>query len=500
LGGPDVLIVGAGPAGSCAGLVLARAGARVRIVDRATFPRDKLCGDTVNPGALARLRALGVAGEVEARGLAVGGMLLTGERGVAVDGRYPDGVCGRAILRRELDWILLQHAVAAGCQVDEGVHVRHPRVDDSTGMPRVTGVDVSVSGRHVTCSAPIVIAADGRHSTLAFGLGLARHPRRPRRWAIGAYFADFAPVDRQLITNCSPDRQPAIIASASDQLAAPLAAPRDSQPVPRQLPVDSQAMPRQLRGNAEAMGSALASDERRMRDGWTSDERRVRDGERDGWTSDERRMRDGVRDGWTSDERRVHSGCVSTLGEMHVRRGRYIGVAPVPGALNNVCLVKASGPADPELADPRNLLNRELARDPILRGRAAGARLVSAPVVLGPLAVDAVPAAIDGLLLAGDAAGFIDPMTGDGLRFAIRGAELAAAAALDALAHGWSGLHARLAATRAREFGGKWRFNRALRALVASPRAIDAATLGARVAPALFRALIAHAGDCHDAC
>src|SRR5262249_59492498 len=185
---------------------------------------------------------------------------------------------------------------------------------------------------------------------------------------------------------------------------------------------------------------------------------------------------------------------------MHVRRGRYIGVAPVPGGLTNVCVVKASGPADADLADPAALLTRELARDPVLRDRAAAARLVTTPVVLGPLAVDALPAAIDGLLLAGDAAGFIDPMTGDGLRFAVRGAELAAAAATEALAHGWRGGPARPAAGPTREFAGKWRFNRALRSLVAAPRALDAATFGARIAPSVFRAIIAHAGDCHAAC
>ena len=57
---PDVLVVGAGPAGSLAALTLARAGLAVRLIDRATFPRHKLCGDTVNPGALALLDAAGL--------------------------------------------------------------------------------------------------------------------------------------------------------------------------------------------------------------------------------------------------------------------------------------------------------------------------------------------------------------------------------------------------------------------------------------------------------
>jgi flavin-dependent dehydrogenase len=87
-------------------------------------------------------------------------------------------------------------------------------------------------------------------------------------------------------------------------------------------------------------------------------------------------------------------------------------------------------------------------------------------------------------------------MTGDGLRFAVHGAELAAAAAYRALEHGWSGVHERLAAERRRAFAGKWRFNRALRTLVASPHGVDAAGLGARVAPAVFHSIIARAGDC----
>ena len=395
----DVLIVGAGPAGSVAGAILARAGARVRIVDRATFPRDKLCGDTVNPGTLARLQSLDLAAGIDERSLHIHGMRVTGERGVAIEGRYPGGLFGRAITRRELDWLLLQHAIAAGCQFDPGVAVRRAIVDEQGTGRLVSGVTIGGDGRELVIAAPVTIAADGRHSTMAFGLGLARHPVRPRRWAIGAYFENFMPNGVRRGSDPGPD--------------------------PRLTPV--------------------------------------------------------------------------TLGEMHVRRGHYIGVAPVPGGLTNVCLVRSPGAGDAALGDSARLLTRALARDPLLCDRAAGARLVGPPSVLGPLAVDVRDEAIDGLLLAGDAAGFIDPMTGDGLRFATHGGELAAAAALQALAHGWAGVHAHLAAARRCAFGGKWRFNRALRALVASPRAVDAAALGARLAPGVLQAVIARAGDCHIA-
>src|SRR3954470_11344069 len=377
----DVLIVGAGPAGSVAGTILARAGLRVRILDRATFPRDKLCGDTVNPGTLARLRALHMADGIDARSLRVDGMRVTGERGVSIEGRYPGGLSGRAITRRELDSLLVQEAIAAGCQFDAGVAVRGAIVAEHGGLRSVSGVTIGAGRNDTRIDARVVIAADGRHSTIAFGLGLAAHPQRPRRWAIGAYFENFA------------------------------------RPTP-------------------------------------------------------------------------------TLGEMHVRRGHYIGIAAVRGGLTNVCLVKPSGPGDPALGDPAALLVRTLAADPLLRDRAAGAELIGTPVVLGPLAVDVRAAPIEGLLLAGDAAGFIDPMTGDGLRFATHGAELAAAAALRALDRGWEGVHDSLIAERRRAFSAKWTFNRGLRALVASPGAVEPPAVGARIAPPMLRAIIARAGDC----
>ncbi len=121
----DLLIVGAGPAGAIAGIVLARAGARVRLIDRSTFPRDKLCGDTINPGTLARAATARRRRRDRARRAARStGWCVTGERGVGDRGAVSRRVDGRAILRRDLDWLLLQEAVAAACQFEPGVAVR----------------------------------------------------------------------------------------------------------------------------------------------------------------------------------------------------------------------------------------------------------------------------------------------------------------------------------------------------------------------------------------
>src|SRR5262245_9432905 len=158
----DVLIVGAGPAGSIAAIVLARAGVRVRLLDRAQFPRPKLCGDTVNPGALGLLRRLGIAQEIEPRGGRVDGMIVTGGPGMSIEGRYPDRLHGVVLTRHELDRLLLSAAAEAGAAIECGTLVQGPRVTDERRRSRVTGVTVAGRNGTVTLEAPVTIAADGR--------------------------------------------------------------------------------------------------------------------------------------------------------------------------------------------------------------------------------------------------------------------------------------------------------------------------------------------------
>jgi menaquinone-9 beta-reductase len=116
--------------------------------------------------------------------------------------------------------------------------------------------------------------------------------------------------------------------------------------------------------------------------------------------------------------------------------------------------------------------------------------------VLGPLAAEAHAPGVAGLLLAGDAAGFVDPMTGDGVHLALQSGVLAAREALRALETGdIVGAVSRLDRERRSAFGRKLRFNRFVRSLVSSPAAVDAAAVAARMLPSVMCRAVRYAGD-----
>jgi flavin-dependent dehydrogenase len=181
------------------------------------------------------------------------------------------------------------------------------------------------------------------------------------------------------------------------------------------------------------------------------------------------------------------------LGVMHNGVRRYLGIAPLGSDVCNVCAVTAARLGG---RTPLDVVRETIQADPRLASRFARASFDSDVVVMGPLAVETAGPGIPGLLLAGDAAGFIDPMTGDGLHLAMRGADLAADAAEAALRTGaFARAPVDLARARHRAFAGKLRFNRVLRALVDSPRAVRLAGRAADFAPGLIRQVVHVAGD-----
>ncbi|MBP8273496.1 MAG: FAD-dependent monooxygenase, partial [Acidobacteria bacterium] len=189
----DVLIAGAGPAGAIAARQLALSGARVLMVDRETFPRDKLCGDTLNPGAIALLDAIGLRGGALDGAQTLSGMRVTGP-GASVVARYPEGRTGVSITRRALDLWLLEQAVVAGARFESGMTVQGALTFEDGGETSVRGLVLrNAAGVTIRMPASVTIGADGRRSATARSVGLGSHPAKPRRWAYGAYFAGGRP-------------------------------------------------------------------------------------------------------------------------------------------------------------------------------------------------------------------------------------------------------------------------------------------------------------------
>jgi len=316
----DVLVVGAGPAGSSLAVRLAGAGADVLLLDERTFPRSKPCGDCVSPGALPLLAELGVLGELDRRGAGrlegwrirtPGGAWFGGGFGRAADGT---ALGGPAIPRRDLDAVLLEAAAGAGARVREGT--RAVALLRSGG--RIRGVLArDGKGREVRLRAGLVVGADGLRSTVARRIGGVERGERGRLALVARF---------------------------------------EEGPEPGDPPV----------------GEMRVSDE----------------------------------------------GC---LGMAPVGRGRWNVTVVVPRTMARA------------VAAGREAFFRDRLAAYGVAARLAGARRAGALEVTGPFEVVPRRVAVPGALLVGDAAGYFDPFTGQGIHGALAGARIAAACALEAL-------------------------------------------------------------------
>jgi geranylgeranyl reductase family protein len=177
----DVIVVGGGPAGAMMGWKLARDGVRVAVLERSVFPREKVCGDFVEPSGLRLMRAMGCDAALDGPDR----LPITDNRvyfgpHMVCQGRIPyyDGANSQPdhaliIPRSELDAMLLQRAADVGATVMMGC---------AAGAVRSGGggceVDMRQGGAMRTLTAPLVVGADGFESLVGRSAGLERRDRR----------------------------------------------------------------------------------------------------------------------------------------------------------------------------------------------------------------------------------------------------------------------------------------------------------------------------------
>jgi menaquinone-9 beta-reductase len=200
----DVIVVGAGPGGSAAAYHLATAGLDVLMLEKTSFPREKVCGDGLTPRAVKALTAMGIPVEGD------GWLLNKGLRIIGGGGRielpWPELSSfpgyGTVRTRTDFDQILARHAQKAGARLLENVTVTGPRIDERTGQ--VTGVTAREAagaategagraskrpaGAQRAFAARLVLAADGNSSRLSVSMGLHTRADRPLGVAVRSYY------------------------------------------------------------------------------------------------------------------------------------------------------------------------------------------------------------------------------------------------------------------------------------------------------------------------
>jgi menaquinone-9 beta-reductase len=186
----DVLVVGAGPGGSAAGYHLARHGIDVTIVDRATFPREKVCGDGLTPRSVGAIQRMGVDTSDPGFERVIG--LRVHSKDATVDLPWPElrtwPDFGLVMPRLGFDQLLLERAKKAGARVVEATEARRPLMRDGWVVGAETAHTDDDAAEPSEIRARFTVAADGAASRFAAHAGVRRDPSRPLGIAARRYY------------------------------------------------------------------------------------------------------------------------------------------------------------------------------------------------------------------------------------------------------------------------------------------------------------------------
>jgi len=187
----DVIVVGAGPAGSTTAFYLAQAGLDVLLLEKSRFPREKVCGDGLTPRAVKALAGMGIDISESSAGPGGGWLRNKGLRVIGAGQRmelpwpelssYPG--YGLVRTRASFDETLARRAEQAGARLRENTTVTGPVIDDRTGS--ILGVKTSAEQ---TLAARAIVAADGNSSRLSVAMGLRKRDDRPLGVAVRTYY------------------------------------------------------------------------------------------------------------------------------------------------------------------------------------------------------------------------------------------------------------------------------------------------------------------------
>jgi geranylgeranyl reductase family protein len=371
----EILVVGAGPAGSAVAAALAADGRDVLMVEARAHPRPKACAEYASPRIVEELRELGLP-DVRWHGdaLPLAGMRVIRGKD-AVDVRYRDAAGPRSawgLDRLVFDTALAAHATDKGARLVEHTAFERPLWTDG----RVSGAIVSTPDGSTTVRSRWLIGADGARSRVASRLGVERRVVAPRRLGMVAHFE----------------------------------------------------------GDPE----------------------------------------------------------LSDHGEMHVGPGWYVGLAPLAGGRLNVGMALPLGKVPSGTAER---FQAAIDGIPAVAARLAGRRRLTQIRGASPIGHRVARAAGPGWLLVGDAAGFIDPFTGEGIYRALRSARAAA----ESLAAGDDGVEERYLAARRHAFAAKDALTWLVQGMLASSPLMGYALRRLASRPAMAERLGSALGDCRPA-
>jgi geranylgeranyl reductase family protein len=191
----DVIVVGAGPSGSAAAYWLATAGLDVLLLEKTSFPREKVCGDGLTPRGTRALVDMGIDVSEEAGWLHNKGLRVIGG-GLRLELDWPELASfpnyGLVRPRADHDNLLVQQAVKAGARLHEQTSVSGPVLDATGRVVGVTATSRAGESRtdrtEITYRAPVVLACDGVSGRFALALGHQRNDKRPMGVAVRRYY------------------------------------------------------------------------------------------------------------------------------------------------------------------------------------------------------------------------------------------------------------------------------------------------------------------------